>query len=260
MTKVKERLRSIPFFVLLYRIYLTLKHQFRFNIFAAAVKLLHFGTEYYTFRSLQNNPHFAVRIWDVTPCLTDRTESTPIEPIYFYQDAWAAGKIFENKPAHHYDVGSSAKTIAIISQFVPTTMVDIRPIDLQLHNLFFTKGSILALPFDDNSIESISSLCVVEHIGLGRYGDPLDQFGSEKAIAELQRVTKPKGRILFSVPIGILDKVFFNGHRVFSREYLVSLFRNCVIAEEKYIVDNVLTDEFRESRDFTVGLYSLIKR
>ncbi len=30
---------------------------------------------------------------------------------------------------------------------------------------------------------------VVEHVGLGRYGDPLDPDGDLKAIAELKRVT-----------------------------------------------------------------------
>lgn len=48
-------------------------------------------------------------------------------------------------------------------------MIDIRPLELKLDNLFFLKGSILALPFADNSIESLSSLCVVEHVGLGRF-------------------------------------------------------------------------------------------
>jgi len=67
-------------------------------------------------------------------------------------------------------------------------MVDIRPIDVSLDNLFFVKGSILNLPFRNNSIESISSLCVVEHIGLGRYGNVIDPYGSEKAIKELKRV------------------------------------------------------------------------
>jgi hypothetical protein len=53
-----------------------------------------------------------------------------------------------------------------------------------LENLFFKEGSILALPFESGSIKSLSSLCVVEHIGLGRYGDEIDPFGSESAIKE----------------------------------------------------------------------------
>ena len=143
------------------------------------------------FKSYKNlndrkNPNFA-KI-EFYPCLFDNLSYTPLDPTYFYQDTWAAKKIFEIKPKHHVDIGSKATTIGIISQFVPTTMVDIRPIKLKLVNLFFKEGSILNLPFEDNSLESVSSLCVVEHIGLGRYGDPIDTFGSEKAIKEIKRV------------------------------------------------------------------------
>lgn len=257
---MKAYLRSIPLFVFLYRMLHALKHQFRFNIIHATFNMFGFLKEYFTFRSLKNNPNFELCFGNLYPCLTDKTEVTPIDAVYFYQDAWAAGKIFENKPKHHYDVGSSAKTIAIISQFVPTTMVDIRPVELQLENLFFKKGSILELPMEDNSVESISSLCVVEHIGLGRYGDPLDQFGSEKAIDELQRVTKSGGQILFSVPIERESVVYFNAHRTFNRDYLISLFSSCNLIEEKYIVDNKLQNEFSNSRGYTVGLFLYKKK
>ena len=43
-------------------------------------------------------------------------------------------------------------------------------------------------PFGDRSVPSLSCLHVVEHVGLGRYGDPLDPQGSIKAMRELQRV------------------------------------------------------------------------
>ena len=51
-------------------------------------------------------------------------------------------------------------------------------------------------------MESISCLSVVEHIGLGRYGDALDPFGTVKAINELKRVLTKGGLLLISVPIG----------------------------------------------------------
>lgn len=92
--------------------------------------------------------------------------------------------------------------------------------------LFFKKGSILELPFEDNSIQTLSSLCVVEHIGLGRYGDPVDSFGSEKAIKELKRVLQVGGIILFSVPVDNENKIYFNAHRAFAREYILLVKRN----------------------------------
>ncbi len=245
---------------LLYRLYILLKPQYGWNIIAILANMFRFLFEYMKFISLPSNKNFSISFMDWYPCLTDKTETTPLDPVYFYQDAWAARKIFENKPKHHYDVGSSAKTIAIISQFVPTTMVDIRPVELQLENLYFQKGSILDLPFEDNSIESISSLCVVEHIGLGRYGDPLDPVGSEKAIGELVRVTKPGGYIYFSVPVERENRVYFNGHRSFSKKYLLHMFSNCNLHEERYIINDQLEDNFQESKGYTVGLFLFVKQ
>ncbi len=64
---------------------------------------------------------------NIFPCVFDKTETTPVEPVYFYQNCWAASKIFSVHPGKHVDIGSSLKTIGIISQFVKTDMVDIRP-------------------------------------------------------------------------------------------------------------------------------------
>ncbi|MCK9408794.1 MAG: DUF268 domain-containing protein [Bacteroidetes bacterium] len=245
---------------LIYRFYILLKPQYGFNIIAIMFRMVGFIFEFIQYKRLKRNDHFVISFFDWYPCLTDKTESTPLDPVYFYQDTWAAKKIFEMKPNHHYDVGSSAKTIGIISQFVPTTMVDIRPVELKLDNLYFTKGSITALPFEDNSIESISSLCVVEHIGLGRYGDPLDQFGSEKAISELVRVTKPGGCIYFTVPVERINKTYFNGHRSFSKQYLCTLFDLCDLIEEKYIIADSIVTEYSPSNGYTVGMYHFIKK
>lgn len=243
----------------IYRFYLLLKDQFGFNVFVIAYKMFLFISEYRTYKNLNLNPEFSLSKYNWLPFLTDKTATTPLDPVYFYQDCWAANKIFLNKPAHHYDVGSSAKTIGILSQFVPMTMVDIRPIELKLDNLFFRRGSITSLPFDSESIDSISSLCVVEHIGLGRYGDPFDQFGSEKAIAELVRVTKPGGRIYLSVPIEESSKIYFNGHRAFRRDYIVQLFKKCTLSEEMYINDGRFEKVFHISKGFSIGLFMFIK-
>ncbi len=90
--------------------------------------------QYKEFKKLKANGKFSKIEW--YPCLLDNISCTPLEPTYFFQDTWAAKQIFRLKPKHHYDIGSSAKTIGILSQFVPTTMVDIRPIELELENLF----------------------------------------------------------------------------------------------------------------------------
>lgn len=169
------------------------------------------------------------------PCLGENTVETPIEPTYFYQDAWAFEKIVSNRPQNHIDIGSQHKFVSLLSKVVPVTMVDIRPLSLSLDSLTFHHGSILDLPFKDRSIESLSSLCVIEHIGLGRYGDPIDPHGSEKAIEELKRVIKLDGNLYLSLPIDDENRVYFNAHRAFTEKYLLSILDGFILEESRYI-------------------------
>ena len=209
------------------------------------------------FKKLEKNSEFQKIEW--FPCLFDNLAYTPLEPTYFFQDSWAAKHIFTLKPNHHYDIGSSAKTIGILSQFTPITMIDIRPIELELPNLFFKKGSILELPFENNSLKTLSSLCVVEHIGLGRYGDPIDPFGSEKAIEEIKRVLAVGGIVLFSVPVDSENKIYFNAHRAFTRDYILKLFSGFDVLDEKYHYGTKMYDSYDISKGFGTGLYMLKK-
>lgn len=177
------------------------------------------------------------------PCLGEDTQDTPLEPIYFYQDAWCFEKIVMNQPAQHIDVGSHHKFVAHLSKVVNLTMVDIRPLSLPMSTINFQRGSILDLPFADRSVESLSSLCVVEHIGLGRYGDVLDLKGSEKAIGELIRVMKPGGNLYLSVPLDDINRVYFNAHRAFTEEYILSFFQDFQLVESRYIYEREFLEE-----------------
>lgn len=218
---------------------------------------LWFLKQFRTFKKLKSNKEFSTVEW--FPSLFDNLSHTPLEPTYFFQDSWAAKHIFKLKPKHHYDIGSSAMTIGILSQFTPVTMIDIRPIELELPNLSFKQGSILDLPFEDDSIETLSSLCVIEHIGLGRYGDPLDPFGSEKAILEIKRVLKPGGIVLFSVPVDRHNMVYFNAHRAFSRDYILELFKDFELVDEKYHYGKKLYTSYDRQKGFGTGLYMMKK-
>lgn len=244
---------------ILYRIFQAYRVQYHYQPIAFLQGVLAYLRDYRQLGSMSSNPHFSLTCREFIPCLSDRTAHTPLEPTYFYQDSWAAGILFRLKPEHHYDVGSSAMTIGILSQFMPVTMIDIRPLALALDNLFFQEGSILSLPFADNSIESLSSLCVVEHIGLGRYGDPIDPWGSEKAIRELKRVLKPGGNLLVSLPIDEECRVYFNAHRAFTRDYVMELFAGLELVEEKYVYGTALCSTYDFTRGFGTGMFHFRK-
>lgn len=247
-------------FAIAKRAYVTLKPIsafIKFRPLQLSKQYIWFFKQFKLLRSMKQNEQF--QQIEYQPCLFDNLSFTPLEPTYFFQDSWAAKHLFALKPEHHYDVGSSVKTMGIISQFTPTTIVDIRPIELELENLFFQKGSILNLPFEDNSLQTLSSLCVVEHIGLGRYGDEIDAYGSEKAINELKRVLKPGGIILFSVPVDNTNKIYFNAHRAFTRNYILSLFGEFTLLDEKYHYKYELFDSYDSKKGFGTGLYMLEK-
>lgn len=150
---------------------------------------------------------------DSYPCLSDRVQATPFDPHYFFQAAWLARRLHEVRPSMHVDVGSSAMMINVLSATVKTVFVDYRPLRACLSNLSSLAGDIVRLPFKDSSVASLSCLHVIEHVGLGRYGDPINPAGSRLAAAELQRVVQPGGRLFLSAPVG-RERVCFNAHRV----------------------------------------------
>jgi SAM-dependent methyltransferase len=131
--------------------------------------------------------------------------------------------VAQTRPAQHVDISSTLHFCSIVSAFVNVRFYDYRPADLQLSGLTSQHADLTALPFPSASIASLSCLHVVEHIGLGRYGDPLDPNGDVKAIDELQRVLAPGGTLLFVVPVG-KPRIQFNAHRIYSYDQLRSLF------------------------------------
>ncbi len=226
------------------------------------IRLITYFANYFDYKKKcksKSNNYASPNIKSIFPCVFDKTETIPVEPVYFYQDCWAASKIFLLNPDKHVDIGSSLKTIGIISQFVKTDMVDIRQIPVSLPNLEFIKGSILDLPYEDNSIQSLSSLCVIEHIGLGRYGDEIDPEGTLKAVNELKRVLAVEGVLLISLPIDAKDKIYFNAHRAFTRESIIKMFDGLKLIEEKYQYGYKLYDNYDLTKGFGTGLFHFIK-
>ena len=161
--------------------------------------------------------------YDDDPQLRDRTATSPFDPHYTHQDAWAAREIHAFAPATHVDVGSRITYVAGLAAFVPTTFVDLRPLPVELPGLTTRAGDLLALPYGDEEVPSLSCLHVAEHVGLGRYGDALDPGGTRKAAAELARVVAVGGRLWFSIPVG-RSRTNYNAHRVHDPREIPDMF------------------------------------
>jgi ubiquinone/menaquinone biosynthesis C-methylase UbiE len=99
------------------------------------------------------------------------------------------------------------------------------------------EGDLNNLPFESNSVECLSCMHTIEHIGLGRYGDTLDPDGDLKAIKELQRVTKIGGHLLIVTPVG-KPRIQFNAHRIYGFEMIHELFKDFELQDFSLVKDD----------------------
>jgi SAM-dependent methyltransferase len=174
---------------------------------------------------------------DTKIIMDERSETTIFDVHYIYHLAWASQIIEKTRPVKHVDISSSTYFPSLISAFVPFEYYEYQPSGLKLNNLDTGKADLLRLPFKDDSIRSLSCMHVVEHIGLGRYGDPLDYDGDIKAASELNRVLAPGGDLLFVVPVG-KPRIQFNAHRIYDFDLVVDLFPKLDLKETALIYDD----------------------
>ncbi len=185
---------------------------------------LEFVQEYLRFSQLQQvAPRFSMSWKERYPCINDKTSTTGFDSHYIYYPAWAARILAQTRPFLHIDVSSTLHFCTMVSACIPVEFYDYRPANPTLSGLVSKRADLTDLPFADNSVESLSCMHVVEHVGLGSYGDPLDPDGDLKAIAELKRVLSIKGTLLFVTPVG-KPKIRYNAHRIYSYEQIVSYF------------------------------------
>lgn len=159
------------------------------------------------------------------PILDERfSESGTMKGHYFHQDLLIARKVFENNPVRHIDIGSRTDGfVAHVASFREIEIFDIRPMESPVKNIVYKQADLMQLPDNMlNCCDSLSILHVIEHFGLGRYGDPIDINGHVKAIDNLHLMLKPNGKFYFSTPIGP-QRIEFNAHRVFSVKYLLDI-------------------------------------
>lgn len=197
-----------------------------------------FLLDFYKFQRISSDRADLPLLWeDRYPCLNDNTGTTGFDRHYVFHTGWAARILAELKPAKHVDISSSLYFCTIASAFVPVDFYDYRPAGLNLGNLNSYAGDLLHLPFADSAVASLSCMHVVEHVGLGRYGDPMDAEGDLKAIAELKRVLANDGTLLFVVPVG-RPRIMFNAHRIYSFEQVVAYFKGLELLEFSLIPDD----------------------
>ena len=197
------------------------------------------------------------------PWPIDRYQSAGDAGMYFYQDIWCAERLKAASPSRHVDVGSSMMFVAMALQLCDLTYIDVRPISISHQRFTYKCGDLMEMPFDSDSLESISSLSVVEHVGLGRYGDRIDPDGTNKACAELSRIVAPGGNLYVAVPTEMKSSTHFNAHRIFSPDSFVRKFPGLCLVEERYaLADRIICrcdyDELKQPYAF--GCFQFTKQ
>lgn len=195
--------------------------------------------DYISYRSKDKQKRFPIPFLASMPILFENTPFTRFDTHYVYHTAWAARKVKEVGASSHTDISSSLYFSSIVSAFMPVKFYDYRPAKLNLSGLSSEAANLTNLHFEDNSIESLSCMHTVEHVGLGRYGDRIDPEGDMEAAKELQRVVAKGGSFLFVVPIG-KPKIQFNAHRIYSYDMVMSMFPKLTLKEFSLIPDNAI--------------------
>jgi len=173
------------------------------------------------------------------PKLNDRDSLSGIlTGHYFNQDLFVAQHIYKANPKQHLDIGSSTYGfVSHVASYREIDVMDIRRNGSTVKNIHFRNIDIMNLdsPITDK-YDSLSCLHTIEHIGLGRYSDPVDYDGYKFAIKNMASLLVPEGVFYLSAPIGE-QTVYFNAHRVFDHKHLIETCNQHFMLEEFHIVD-----------------------
>jgi len=162
---------------------------------------------------------------------------------YFHQDLYVAHKIFLRRPSLHLDIGSRIDGFIahLLSFEQPVLIGDIRPLTIQSRFAHYLEIDITdtvrinSLP----KYSSISSLHAVEHMGLGRYGDPINSLGHIQAILNLSSLLTPGGTLYLSFPFSRVSSIEFNSQRLMTLEESRTVFEmaNLSVIDFAYVDD-----------------------
>lgn len=133
------------------------------------------------------------------------------------------------------DVGCSFNTLSLemASMGYKVWGIDLIEYPFQHPNLEFIKADITAMPLSENFFDVVVAVSVIEHIGIGHYGDPLYESGDHKALKEIYRVSKTGGKFILTVPYG-KKMVVENFFRIYDEDELRRLLNDFKIEKILY--------------------------
>lgn len=153
-----------------------------------------------------------------------------------YQCEFAAHHLSQLSPSSKIlDIGSYRRFILGLLAHYRVTTIDVRERKscLSSENVITCDAKNLSLP--DDEFDAVLSLCTLEHLGLGRYGDEIDLDADKKALKEMLRALKPGGYLIFTTEITRAKPfIGFNAHKVYGYEMLREFCSGLKCLEEKF--------------------------
>lgn len=192
-----------------------------------------FEKDLFQYKKLNRRESFEARKENYWPIITDKYEKAGTMHNYFWQDLWAAKKIYKNGTKYHFDIGSRIDGFIahLLSMDIDVTVIDIREFPGEVENLHTIVDDATSLKnIKNESIKSMSALCSLEHFGLGRYGDKIDPEACFNCFQEIQKRIASGGNLYISLPVG-KERVEFNAHRVFYPSTVVECFHEMKLME-----------------------------
>ena len=116
--------------------------------------------------------------------------------------------------------------------------MDIRNLDITPHkNITFIKSDLTEFKSATQKYDSISSIGVIAHIGLGRYNDKIDPDGHLAAINKISELAEVGGTVYLLFPAG-KEGVEFNAHRVLDTKKILEYASSLNLKLEKLHIIN----------------------
>ena len=214
---------------------------------------------------------------ELKPCLFDNvSQDNQVLNEYFWQDLYVAQQIFQKAPKRHVDIGSRLDGfVGHIAAFRQLEVIDIRANNTVIPNVTYrqldiTKIDLNKTPCDLTGLQcdSLSCLHVIEHFGLGRYGDEISLDGLQSGLRSLSQLLLKDGILYLSTPIG-KEKVEFNANWIFSpysvieiaKSHGLVLFKLTVVNSSKASVDLDIRTSLSslENEDYQLGIFEFKK-
>lgn len=213
--------------------------------------------------------NFYIDEGNIWPIISDKYAKAGIIGNYFWQDLWAAKLIKNTCVKEHFDIGSRIDGFIahLLAMGIDVTLIDIREFPYKMDGLHtIIDDATMLNQIADQSIDSMSALCSLEHFGLGRYGDPVDPEACFKCFREIQKKVKQGGNLYISLPIG-RERVEFNAHRVFFASTVIECFHTMNLVEFsctaegkiEYNVDIHKYDNDEHNGEHRYGLFHFMK-